>query len=63
VLGDGGDESALYSPAAARDEEEEAAIIEDALCPPDDDVEVSLSQLIEMDAQEPIVSCVVCIEF
>lgn len=50
VLGDGGDESSIYSPAAARDEEEEAEMIEDALCPPDDDVEVALAQLIGMDS-------------
>jgi hypothetical protein len=49
-MGDGGDESNLYSPAAARDEEEEAEMIEDALCPPDDEVEVALAQLIGMDA-------------
>jgi hypothetical protein len=46
-----GDESALYSPAAgAADDEEEAQMIEDALCPPDDEIEVALSQLIGNDA-------------
>lgn len=47
MLGDSGDEAALYSGA---DEEEEAQQIEDALCPPDDEIEMALSQLIGMEA-------------
>lgn len=42
-----GDEFGLQN---AKDEDEEAAIIEDALLPPDDDVEIALSQIIGLDA-------------
>jgi len=45
-----GDEGTLYSSAAAVDDEDEAQLIEEALCPPDDEIEVALSQLIGMDA-------------
>ena len=48
-LGEAGDET-MYSPAAgAADEEEEASMIEDAICPPDDEIEVALSQIIGME--------------
>mmetsp|Transcript_19809 Transcript_19809/g.30592 ORF Transcript_19809/g.30592 Transcript_19809/m.30592 type:complete len:593 (-) Transcript_19809:160-1938(-) len=44
---EGGDEFGLQS---AKDEDEEAAMIEDALLPPDDDVEIALSQIIGLDS-------------
>lgn len=47
---DGGGDEAMYSSAAAIDDEDEAQLIEEAICPPDDQIEVALSQLIGMDA-------------
>jgi hypothetical protein len=52
-LGEGtGDESSLsYGVRASiRDEEEEAQLIEEAICPPDDDVEVALSKIVGLEA-------------
>ena len=40
----------MYNRADTRDEEDEAQLIEEALCPPDDDVEVALSKIIGLEA-------------
>lgn len=46
-----GDESALQPYGqGAQDEDEEAHMIEDALCPPDDDVEVALSKIVGLES-------------
>lgn len=44
------DESALHTYGQPHDEEEEAQMIEDALCPPDDEVETALAQVIGLEA-------------
>lgn len=49
-MGEGADESSMYNRADTRDEEDEAQLIEEALCPPDDDVEVALSKIIGLEA-------------
>eukprot|EP00548_Thalassiothrix_antarctica_P008316 CAMPEP_0194131668 /NCGR_PEP_ID=MMETSP0152-20130528/2394_1 /TAXON_ID=1049557 /ORGANISM="Thalassiothrix antarctica, Strain L6-D1" /LENGTH=582 /DNA_ID=CAMNT_0038826529 /DNA_START=70 /DNA_END=1818 /DNA_ORIENTATION=+ len=49
AMADGGDELAMYSTLAI-DEEDEAQMVEDAMCPPDDEIEVALAQLIGFDA-------------
>jgi len=46
----GGDESSMYNRSDPRDDEEEVQLVEEALCPPDDDVEVALSKIIGLEA-------------
>jgi hypothetical protein len=47
---DAGDESAMNTYGQPQDEEEEAQMIEDAICPPDDDVEMALAGIIGLEA-------------